>query len=96
MTAGSIARDWLSSLNPAQREAAEHVHGPILVLAGAGSGKTRVLTVRLAKLIEEHGVPTERIFAVTFTNRAAAEMKERVGAMLGRDPHGLWIGTFHS
>jgi DNA helicase-2/ATP-dependent DNA helicase PcrA len=96
MTAGSVARDWLASLNPAQREAAEHVHGPIMVLAGAGSGKTRVLTVRIARLIEEHGVPIERFFAVTFTNKAAHEMKERIGAMLGRDPVGLWIGTFHS
>jgi DNA helicase-2/ATP-dependent DNA helicase PcrA len=96
MTAGSVARDWLASLNPAQREAAEHVHGPIMVLAGAGSGKTRVLTVRIARLIEEHGVPIERLFAVTFTNKAAHEMKERIGAMLGRDPVGLWIGTFHS
>lgn len=96
MTGASVARDWLASLNPAQREAAEHVHGPILVLAGAGSGKTRVLTVRIARLIEEHGVPAERLFAVTFTNRAATEMKERIGAMLGRDPVGLWIGTFHS
>ncbi len=88
--------DWFGSLNPAQREAAEHVHGPILVLAGAGSGKTRVLTTRLARLIDDHGVAPERIFAVTFTNRAAGEMKERVATLLGRDPTGLWIGTFHS
>ncbi|HXE57005.1 MAG TPA: UvrD-helicase domain-containing protein [Gemmatimonadales bacterium] len=86
----------IASLNPAQREAVEHVHGPLLVLAGAGSGKTRVLTVRIARLIEQLGVPPERIFAVTFTNKAAAEMKHRVGALLGRDPSGLWIGTFHS
>jgi DNA helicase-2/ATP-dependent DNA helicase PcrA len=83
-------------LNPEQREAAEQVAGPVLVLAGAGSGKTRVLTVRIALLIEEHGVAADRIFAVTFTNRAAAEMKTRIGEMLGRDPTGLWIGTFHS
>jgi DNA helicase-2/ATP-dependent DNA helicase PcrA len=92
----SLERDWLRRLNPAQREAAEHVHGPILVLAGAGSGKTRVLTVRIARLIESHGVPPERIFAVTFTNRAADEMKSRVAALLDRNPAGLWIGTFHA
>jgi DNA helicase-2/ATP-dependent DNA helicase PcrA len=84
------------SLNPAQREAVEHVHGPILVLAGAGSGKTRVLTMRIAALIDRHGVPPERIFAVTFTNKAAGEMKHRIGRLLDRDPSGLWIGTFHS
>src|SRR3954453_20914343 len=84
------------SLNPAQREAVDHVHGPILVLAGAGSGKTRVLTTRIAHLIDRHGVPPDRIFAVTFTNKAAGEMKHRIGRLLNRDPSGLWIGTFHS
>ena len=74
----------------------EHVHGPLLVLAGAGSGKTRVLTARIAALIDRHGVPPARIFAVTFTNKAAGEMKARVGRLLARDPSGLWIGTFHS
>ena len=84
------------ALNPAQREAVDHVHGPLLVLAGAGSGKTRVLTTRIAHLIDRHGVPPDRIFAVTFTNKAAGEMKQRIGRLLGRDPSGLWIGTFHS
>src|SRR5262245_51341116 len=84
------------SLNSEQREAAEQVAGPVLVLAGAGSGKTRVLTVRIALLIEQHAVAADRIFAATFTNRAAGEMKIRIGEMLGRDPTGLWIGTFHS
>jgi DNA helicase-2/ATP-dependent DNA helicase PcrA len=84
------------ALNPAQREAVEHLHGPMLVLAGAGSGKTRVLTTRIATLIERHGVPPQRIFAVTFTNKAASEMKDRIGRLLQRDPSGLWIGTFHS
>ena len=84
------------ALNPAQQEAVEHVHGPMLVLAGAGSGKTRVLTTRIAHLIDRHGVPPDRIFAVTFTNKAAGEMKHRIGRLLERDPSGLWIGTFHS
>ncbi|MGH7590037.1 MAG: ATP-dependent helicase, partial [Gemmatimonadales bacterium] len=79
-----------------QREAVEHVTGPALVVAGAGSGKTRVLTLLIARLIDEHGVPPERILAVTFTNKAAGEMKGRVGRLLERDPAGLWIGTFHS
>ncbi|MBP6669544.1 MAG: UvrD-helicase domain-containing protein [Gemmatimonadales bacterium] len=86
----------LEGLNPPQREAVEHVHGPLLVVAGAGSGKTRVLTMRIARLIDQAGVAPTRIFAVTFTNKAAGEMKERVGRQLGQDPSGLWIGTFHS
>ncbi len=96
MTAGAAGRDWARTLNPEQREAVAHLHGPLLVLAGAGSGKTRVLTTRIAVLMDEHGVPPERIFAVTFTNKAAAEIKHRVASLLERDPAGLWIGTFHS
>jgi DNA helicase-2/ATP-dependent DNA helicase PcrA len=68
----------------------------MLVLAGAGSGKTRVLTARLARLIDEHGVDPRHILAVTFTNKAAGEMSRRVAALLGRRPDGLWIGTFHA
>src|SRR3954451_19665588 len=84
------------SLNPAQQEAVEHVQGPLLVLAGAGSGKTRVLTARIAALIDRHGVPPERIFAVTFTNKAAGGLEARGARLLHRAPSGLWIGTFHS
>ncbi|PYP51089.1 MAG: hypothetical protein DMD45_09095 [Gemmatimonadetes bacterium] len=83
-------------LNPAQEAAVRHPGGPLLVLAGAGSGKTRVLTARIAHLIQERGVAPSRIFAVTFTNKAAGEMRARVGALLSADPRGLWIGTFHS
>lgn len=89
--------EYLSQLNPEQRIAAEHVDGPILVLAGAGSGKTRVLTVRIANLVENHGVAPARIMAVTFTNKAAGEMRERVENILGgQDLSGMWLGTFHS
>lgn len=83
------------SLNPAQREAVQHEDGPLLVVAGAGSGKTRVLTARIARLIAERGVLPQEILAVTFTNKAAGEMRERVGRALGEDPKGMWIGTFH-
>ncbi len=86
----------LVSLNPEQREATTHFEGPILVLAGAGSGKTRVLTTRVVHLVQEHGVTPERILAVTFTNKAAGEMRDRIRRMLERDPSGLWMGTFHA
>ncbi len=83
-------------LNNAQRAAVEYADGPLLVLAGAGSGKTRVLTARLVHLVTQHGLRPDCIFAVTFTNKAAREMRHRVAELLGREPAGLWIGTFHS
>ncbi|MDH3457991.1 MAG: UvrD-helicase domain-containing protein, partial [Gemmatimonadota bacterium] len=83
-------------LNEAQRAAVEYDGGPLMVLAGAGSGKTRVLTARIAHLAHHRGVRPDRIMAVTFTNRAADQMKQRVAELLGREPAGLWIGTFHS
>ena len=85
----------LDDLNPAQREAVSAAPGHYLVLAGAGSGKTRVLTHRIAWLNEVHGVPVHGIFAVTFTNKAAGEMRHRADAQLRNGSRGMWIGTFH-
>ena len=85
----------LDDLNPAQREAVSAPPGHYLVLAGAGSGKTRVLTHRIAWLNEVHGVPVHGIFAVTFTNKAAGEMRHRTDAQLRNGSRGMWIGTFH-
>ena len=89
-------QELLAGLNPKQKEAVLHTEGPLLIMAGAGSGKTRVLTHRIAYLIEEKNVNPWNILAITFTNKAAREMKERVNGILGQGGEDVWVSTFHS
>ena len=88
--------NFLDKLNPEQREAVLHRDGPLLILAGAGSGKTRVITYRIAYLIGDGHAQPDEVLAVTFTNKAAEEMRERVEALIGDDADGVWLSTFHS
>jgi len=88
--------DYLAHLNPPQREGVENLEGPTMIIAGAGSGKTRVLTYRIAHLIRSKDVDPFKILALTFTNKAAKEMRERIEKVVGTDARNLWMGTFHS
>ncbi len=91
-----IMKDYLDHLNEPQREGVINTEGPCMLIAGAGSGKTRVLTLRIAHLIHSHGVDPFNIMALTFTNKAAREMRHRIEQVVGSDARNLWMGTFHS
>ena len=87
---------FLEGLNPQQLEAVIHTDGPLLIVAGAGSGKTRVLTYRIAYLLQQFKAAPQEILALTFTNKAAREMKDQFVQLIGDPAHSLWMGTFHS
>ena len=90
-------QDIFEGLNKEQKEAVNYIDGPLLVIAGAGSGKTRVLTHRIANLISNHNVKPWNILAITFTNKAAREMKERIENLIGEEnTKDMWVGTFHA
>ena len=89
-------QDKLQELNPMQREAVENTEGPCLVIAGAGSGKTKVLTYKIAYLLQEKNIKPWNVLAITFTNKAANEMKERAASLIGDNINDMWLGTFHS
>ena len=86
----------LTNLNPMQKEAVQHFEGPLLILAGAGSGKTRVIIHRIAHLIFEKRIKPYNILAITFTNKAASEMRTRLADLIGHDSDSVWTSTFHS
>jgi len=93
----AVSSPYLDNLNDAQRDAVQSLDGPLLVLAGAGTGKTRVLTTRLAHLLTTGKAQPNEILCVTFTNKAAREMRERIGGLIGYAVEGMpWLGTFHS